>query len=561
MKKKFVVFNTFVVFIALVLMAVLSVLNTKDTTMKMAADKVQDITKICSKTYDSSNPKELKNIPDDIRVTIIAKDGAVVHDTHIDNVKAMGNQKQRPEVKAAIEGKPKVVVKYDSSIKRNVVYYAEKKEVSKDDWIYIRTSLPVVNMNSYLTKSVFITISVFVFIVIGTFIVTILLSDNMLKPLEVVKSNLSRVVAGEHIEVMPTTDDVEINKMLSDINDVSLQIKNGLTEIANKNERLDSILSNVSDGVIVINKNKEIIHLNNRARDIFDLIAWQNQPISILGNDLKFINLLEYSIEKKENITQNLVINGKDYLCTLRNTEEGMLIAVLADVTAVKHNEKMRSEFFANASHELKTPTTSIKGFNEMIMLCAKEPKVKKYAEHINQETDRIINLVNDMLHLSSLEYKIQIDKEKIDLNDIVDEVLASLEVLIKSKKIKIKISGKANVFMEKAHAFELLKNLIENAIRYNNEKGAVEVDLEEQEQNNKVIITVKDNGMGLDQKHHERIFERFYRTDEGRTRESGGTGLGLAIVKHVTNLYKGHIDFKSKVGVGTEIKVTLPKE
>ncbi len=238
--------------------------------------------------------------------------------------------------------------------------------------------------------------------------------------------------------------------------------------------------------------------------------------------------------------------------------ERGLTVIVLSDITAVRNSEKMRSEFFANASHELKTPLTAIKGFNDIVSMTATQPDIKELSGRIDKEVARIINLINDMLDLSMLESEKEPKKEEVELSDVVKDVQGSLEILAKERGVSVKASGKGVVMMEREHAVELVKNLTENAIRYNEKGGHVEVDVSEDDK--KVVLTVKDDGIGIEEEHLQRIFERFYRVNKSRSRETGGTGLGLSIVKHIAVLYGADVNISSTFGVGTTVTVTFPK-
>ena len=235
---------------------------------------------------------------------------------------------------------------------------------------------------------------------------------------------------------------------------------------------------------------------------------------------------------------------------------------IIRDVTAIIKAEKIRSEFVANVSHELKTPITSIKGFSELLLEdnIKDDKTVKEYSKIILSQSERLINLVEDILLLSEVESKTK-DKniEKINLNDIVEEVKAVVKEQASQMNISINFTPlEVYFFANKNSIFELLLNLTDNAIKYNKNGGIVEIKLD-QDQNN-VYISVFDNGIGIPKNDLQRVFERFYRVDKSRSKKSGGTGLGLSIVKHIVELYYGKIDIDSKENEFTKITITLPK-
>ena len=225
----------------------------------------------------------------------------------------------------------------------------------------------------------------------------------------------------------------------------------------------------------------------------------------------------------------------------------------------MEEREKMRREFTANVSHELKTPLTSISGFAEIMRDgLVKQEDIPRFSDRIYTESQRLIRLVEDIIKLSQLdEHELLYECEPVDLSVLIDEVIFTLSPEASRKNITIsadtehlKISGVRQILTE------MIYNLCDNAVKYNREGGTAEISLKEKEGN--VCLTVKDTGIGIPEEEQSRIFERFYRVDKSHSKEVGGTGLGLAIVKHAAALHNGRIDLKSRLGEGTEITVTF---
>jgi len=219
-------------------------------------------------------------------------------------------------------------------------------------------------------------------------------------------------------------------------------------------------------------------------------------------------------------------------------------------------NAKRREEFFANASHELKTPLTAIKGFTELTAINNQDENIRKYINSITRETERMSTLIGDMLKLSELESMPEITPVQVSLASTVAEVQDTVSTAIKEKNINFTATGDATIMAEQGHIYELVKNLIENAVRYNTDGGKVSVNIKTERKN--VRLTVADTGVGIPDSEQGRIFERFYRIEKSRSQQSGGTGLGLAIVKHICALYGWKLSVKSEVGVGTEVIVEM---
>ena len=247
------------------------------------------------------------------------------------------------------------------------------------------------------------------------------------------------------------------------------------------------------------------------------------------------------------------------------NGEVVGVICLLLDITAQKKTEKLRREFTANVTHELKTPLTSISGYAEMIEngMVTEPEDMQKFAGRIHKEAGRLISLIGDIMRLSKMDDKAyQIEGvKKVNLKDTVEEAVETLEMSTRKNNITIETDLQdVTVTGNETQLFELVYNLCDNAIRYNKPNGKVYITLKTE--NESPVLVVKDTGIGIEKKHKERIFERFYRVDKSRSKETGGTGLGLAIVKHIAEIHNAKIKVDSTVGEETEITVTFyPKE
>lgn len=226
------------------------------------------------------------------------------------------------------------------------------------------------------------------------------------------------------------------------------------------------------------------------------------------------------------------------------------------DILAAARN---RQEFTANVSHELKTPITAISGYAELIENQMVDEKMQiKFAGDIRKNADRLVSLINDIIRLSELDQSsIEQDFSLVDLYEIAEERVELLQNNARKKNLSLSLTGSiCEVMSNRNMLVELLDNLIQNAIRYNVVNGQVEVTVKKE--NNKAVLVVSDTGIGIPEAEQKRVFERFYRVDKSRSRETGGTGLGLAIVKHIVELHEGSIELSSKPGKGTTMKVIL---
>ena len=228
-------------------------------------------------------------------------------------------------------------------------------------------------------------------------------------------------------------------------------------------------------------------------------------------------------------------------------------------LNAEKELVRQKEEFFANASHELKTPLTAMVGLTELILTRDTDPTTRRQTERIHKESLRLSELISDMLKLSRLETeKDNVTNSSVSVDEVAKEVIAELSEAIAAKNIRATVIGKATVLAEEKRIYEILQNLCSNAVNYNVQDGSLDIILEETEST--AIICVRDSGIGISDENIPHLCERFYRVDKSRSKKTGGTGLGLAIVKHICALYNAHFIIKSKLGEGTEVAITFDK-
>lgn len=553
MKKRVIIANAIITAIALVLMFALGIVVSKSDYKDITEERLKELTAVYVKNY-AGQEDFVVSPPKDVRITVIGADGKVIADSDALNVENAESHLDREEIKAARNGSPKTVVRFSSSLGKEMMYYAETKDYGGES-CYIRVAMPVASVNSYVSKSVPLMIFIMFFAAFLSCVAGIICTNGLLKPLETIKDGLSEIERGEFKHLPPTTGDAELNKILSDINDVSEKLEKSYAEARTEREKLDYILSNVSDGIVVASEDLKLVAANRSAQAIFGVTGGEGKDVSVLTANERFLTAIRHCASDKKDRIFTLDLGEKWFLVTVRNTENDTVIAVLTDVTAEKNGEKVRLEFFANASHELKTPLTAIKGFNDMISLGVSDEKIKGYSAKIDKETERMLTLIGDMLKLSKLENLSAPDKsEEVSLKSVAEEVVESLKPIANEKKVTLTVGGDVTVKGEREHFYELIKNLAENSVRYNVEGGKAEIKLGER--GGKKFLSVADDGIGIDEENQGRIFERFYRVDKSRSRATGGTGLGLAIAKHICELYGAEISLKSRLGVGTTVKV-----
>ena len=551
MKNKIVIFNIVIVTLALLIVFFSGISLIKKSHLEEAEKQVVTVTDVYAANYSDNITA---TAPKDIRITVIDANKTVIADSQDENLVGKPHE-NREEITAAWEGSPKVVTRKSESLGADMVYYAKKVTVG-DTFVIVRAAIKVETVNQYVFNALPTYVYVLISVLFVSYIAGILATVNLIKPLEEVKNTLAAVNNGEKINrSYDNESDSDVREMLGEIADVSEKLQNSINEANTERERLDYVLANVSDGITVIDAGGIVTVMNKVACGVFGGDGFIGRKYTALTADEKFLSEIGETVALRETRSFEYANEGNIYMVIARALENSFTVIVLTDITQIRNGEKMREEFFANASHELKTPLTAIKGFNDLIALKTSDEEIKSFTAKSDKEITRLVSLIGDMLDLSKLENSGKIaDAEELDLGKIATEVAESLAPLAANKKISVSVSGNGIVRMEREHAVKLVKNLVENAIRYNNENGKVEVSVLNGGGN--VVLRVKDNGIGIEEEHLGRIFERFYRVNKSRSRETGGTGLGLSIVKHVCALYNAEPVVHSRYGEGTIVEV-----
>jgi len=357
----------------------------------------------------------------------------------------------------------------------------------------------------------------------------------------------------------------EIIKLTNQVAYIHQILKSNLEAIKTEAEKVNYIVDALPLGVIVLNNKGEIKQINEYGKKLFNYSANITEYL-YLSRVEEFNNLIKESLEKKTSMQADCMLDNKIYnVSTKVITNEWLnegLVVIVSDIDLVKRLEKAKRDFFANASHELKSPLTSIIGLQEMIE--NKFVSSKDELEDINKRTiseaRRSMKLINDMLSLAELEsLKAKPMDQEVDLKVLVLDVLKSLDVKIKAKGLKVEVDLEDAILKGSLEDFrKLVENLIDNAIKYNKEQGLIKVAIKEGK--DEIALSVEDTGIGIKQKEQKKIYERFYRVDKGRSQEVEGTGLGLAIVKYVVLAYDARIELDSTLGLGSKFTVYFKK-
>ncbi|MDD2702557.1 MAG: ATP-binding protein [Candidatus Omnitrophica bacterium] len=358
---------------------------------------------------------------------------------------------------------------------------------------------------------------------------------------------------------------VTLNKMAQDIEDKIRQIQG-------QNQQLSAVFNSMVEGVIVTDISGRIVSVNPAVEDIFAIHKKDAENRffleAIRNNDI--FDIVDSVLKKGESVSGELKLSWPvqkvfqvNAVPVFEKNRVNGCLTVIHDITGLKKLETIRRDFVANVSHELKTPLTSIMGFVETLLEGALEDKEhnRQFLTIIQEHTRRLNSLVNDLLDLSSLESKAtMMEKTEFDLKGLLDRVLSGFTTQIMKKSLCLEnaLPAGLRVRADKARMEQVLTNLIDNAVKFNKNRGMVKIYCGEEDGG--IKITVEDSGTGIPKKDISRIFERFYRVDKARSRELGGTGLGLSIVKHIIELHGGRAGVESSEGLGSRFWFILPR-
>lgn len=494
----------------------------------------------------------------DIRVTLIDKNGDVLYDSEADK-ETMDNHNSRKEVIDARANGSGFSERFSHSINKNMLYYA----TAFGDGYIMRSSMPMAIITNFEETYLRYYIITVILVLAMAMAVSLKFSQVILEPIKNLQFITSQVAYGELDRRVKGIKDDEIGQLAKTFNNMADKLQDTLKDVTDKQNRLSAILQSMDSGVIAIDKNNKVIMINSCAEDIFGI----NKDIIGLNllDIIRNFELEEVFKNKHENNREMKIWWPKERELRIKTTdirnEWGLIgtVAVVQDITDLKRLENMRSEFVANVSHELKTPLTSIKGFAETLKYVDDAATKEKFLNIIDDEAERLTRLINDILTLSYIEQHGESKTESINVNEIIENVYNLLKNTADLKKINVEILGDKvpELVGDRDRFKQMVLNLVDNAIKYSEEGDKVFVETKVEENN--VVLSVQDTGVGMTKEHQERIFERFYRVDKARSRAQGGTGLGLAIVKHIILSLNGTIDVESELGVGTKFTIKIP--
>lgn len=501
---------------------------------------------------------------DECRITILSADGDILYDS--DTHEPLENHINREEIVAAIAGEPKTVERYSDTFDCKMTYYAVQTQFADGSEAILRLAVKSAEINDYILATIpFLCLALIISAIIaGVFAKK--LSESVANRITDISKSLKSVNDGNYIPLETDMHDSEFYAVYDEINALNSKTVSHIRQEENEREKLNAVLDNISQGIIALSKDRKIAFINGSALSLFvGNGRVVTKELVYLINDTTLLNKIA-DAPSNENSRFECAFGDKTLLVEiivpqgqfLRN--EISSIIILSDITLQKELARQKEEFFANASHELKTPLTSMLGLTELAIAKSEEENTKKQLERIHKESLRLSDLISDMLKLSRLETMHGDDTTiSVSMDAVAREVIAELSETMQEKNITATVTGKATVLADEKRMYELMQNLLSNAVNYNKDSGTIDVFFEETSKT--TIIRVKDTGIGIAKENIPHLCERFYRVDKSRSKKTGGTGLGLAIVKHICALYGAEIFINSEIDVGTEFVIVFKKD
>lgn len=497
------------------------------------------------------------------RVTLVDPSGAVVADSDVlpARIPLLESHADRPEVAAVLRGDSVAFsVRTSATVGRPLIYAARSVDAPSGRMV-VRLAASV--------GSVEAAVAVFrrrmTWLGLGTIIVGGLLAGGFAGRLErsvALLTRRSRALTEGETELPPSSPSgiAEVEELSSVLSRLIVELRVRLEELSRERDQMQILVDSMAEGVLALTDDARILRTNDAARDLLELpTSLRFAPVGSVVRHPELRDLLESAVIRSFQ-SREVTLGERSLIVQSRLLSGGGAVVTLLDVTELRRIEQVRRDFVANASHELKTPLTSVRGFAETLLEDDPPEEIRlQFLRSIRDNTVRLQRLVDDLLDLSRLESGGWVARmEEVSVTSTVREAWRSVEDRAVAKSLDFEIHGDARVEADPVGLADVLGNLLENSVQYTPEGGAVRVDVRPGDST--VEIEVTDTGIGIPSASIPRIFERFYRADPARSREAGGTGLGLAIVKHLVESMEGQVSASSRLGRGTTIRITLPR-
>jgi two-component system phosphate regulon sensor histidine kinase PhoR len=507
------------------------------------------------------------------RITIVDAKGVVLGDSH-ESPSQLENHLERPEIQLAILVGIGFLERESTTLNTEMMYLA--LPIGKDGEIkgFVRLALPITEITMALSKLWFM---LFIALVLATGIVGILgskLAQRLTKPIQEMTVSAQKIAAGDFGLYTYTANQDEIGVLGQALNQMSQQLKETIDEVSAGKSKLESVLANMVSGVIFIRQDGTVDIINPSALKILGIrpVVTNDRQQVIIINNVKLSKLIDKALETQKIVKEDLLLlssqekNVEVNITPIIGRDNFRLgaVVVLHDITEFRKLERIRSDFIANVSHELKTPVTSLKGYAETLLDGALDDPgtAREFVRIILKESERLRMLINNLLELSRIESAAdQVKWQTIDVKALLKSLEVKFKPQLETRQIELDFSLPRKLpyaWGDYSMIEQVLINLTDNAIKYSPIGGKVKITVSDLPEG--ILFEVIDSGPGIPANDLARVFERFYRVDKGRGRKQGGTGLGLAIAKHILEIHGSQIKVESTLGRGSRFYFVLEK-
>lgn len=513
-----------------------------------------------------------------LRLTLIAHDGTVLADSEADPA-ALDNHAGRPEVAQALAGNEGRARRQSATLGRQEVYVAIPLPTGDAPWSQgaLRAALPASRIGAMLADSWRVPLIVWAILLLPTLAVSYFLTRSITTPVERLRHMTKQVASGDLAHRTSVRRSDELGELADSLNTMASELESRVDQLAAEKERSTRVLTAMNDGVIVLDDDGRLVRGNPAAGRILGvtLEGLEGSPLVLAARAFPARALVQKAQQAGRPITEVLELPGRRYLAVevvplqATGAQRGQMLFVMRDETARLATEHMRRDFATNVSHELKTPLAGLSLLAETLKHAIREDpeQADAFVNRLSAEIGRLTELANDLLTLSRIEEPETYSESgfsRTDLARLAEETAAESEAQAdaKNQELSVEVADHAVVMGDESALRTLVRNLLDNAIRYTEPAGHIALAVRTEiaaDEGRWVVLTVKDDGVGIPLAEQGRIFERFYRVDKARSRETGGTGLGLSIVRHVAEWHGGRVEVASTVGLGSTFTVRIP--
>ncbi len=520
---------------------------------------------------------EQMNIATSNRFTVIDPLGVVIADSHED-ASQMSNHLLRPEIQNALESGSGQISRFSRTIEEDLIYYAQPVYNEGTLLGIVRSAYFINEMNDEALSKIDESIDdAVIAAAVGILFIAVvaLFQARSVERLELIASDIS---AGNFKGRVPEKNALGLKKLAEVINQLARNSASNISDITADRNRLAAIFAGMVEGVIDVDQKQKILHINEAASILLGVNSLEStgKPVWEEVRNNEIIQALDEAMKARSIVKTQIALtypnagNNKGsvidiYAASLSDDSDNPIgaVVVLHDISELKSLERIRTDFVANASHELKTPITAIRGLSESVIddEDIDQETVLHFMKRIHSQSIRLSQLVRDLLTLSRLEDDHESERFTIfNMNELVKSSVKSIESAVAEKKQKLNIDiseKKIDVYGDRDNLSQLVDNLIDNAIKYTPEKGEISIKLGVENEN--LLLQVSDTGIGVSPQFQQRIFERFYRVDKARSKSLGGTGLGLSIVNNIAEKHGGIVNIESQPGKGSTFSYYMP--